>query len=106
MESWLIQVIIALAQGAMILGGVILILRWNGYRRVSSLEFRKQTEICARQFKKMAAEERSVKVILKGINKHLKEIDSIIDKKFTGIEDRYDKRMSRIENELKKRGAK
>jgi len=80
MELWMIQAIISTGQVIVTIGALLVILRWNGYRRVSNREFTKQREICDRKFKQMAIDNRTIKATLKRIEKHIKEIESRIDR--------------------------
>ena len=80
MEAWAIQAIISTCQVVVTIGALLVILRWNGYRRVSNLEFTRQREICDKQFKQMAIDNQAIKATLKRIEKHIKDIESRIDR--------------------------
>jgi hypothetical protein len=104
MEYWMIQAIISLIEAGAIIGGIAAILKWSAF--VPQKEFKRQTAICDRRFEEMAAESRSVKAILKRINKHLREIEAEMDRRFDVLDEKYDKRVSTIEDKIKKRGEK
>lgn len=85
MESWAIQAIISIGQVVVTIGALMVILRWNGYGRVSNREFRKQTELCNKRFAEMAGFRREIKASLKNIQKRLKGIESRIDRIDKGV---------------------
>jgi hypothetical protein len=84
MESWLVQVIIALAQVAAILGGMFILLRRNGFtKKVTSSEFTKHTRLCNERFSRYDKESAEVKAMFKQIKKRLDRIEKIIAKGVT-----------------------
>ena len=80
MEAWLVQAIISVTQIAVVLGGVVAILRWNGYRKVTRREFQRQQALNDAKFIEMVENWRDTKQTLDRIERDLKAIESRVKK--------------------------
>jgi flagellar capping protein FliD len=88
MEYWMIQAIISLVEAGVILGGIAAILKWSTF--VTHREFKRQTEVCDKRFKELAAQDQSFKATLKSINRRLDHIEKSIDERFNALEKQID----------------